>query len=99
MRTKAELLLFAVTTKTEYMTELIVSLEDNSMLADIKKAIRMLRGVASVRVSKIPDIPNATTIKAIKELECGDTVVCENFEEYLKLVDRELSDNPDEAIS
>lgn len=34
------------------MTQLIVSLEDTSMLSDIKNAIRLLRGVVSVRESK-----------------------------------------------
>ena len=74
------------------MTQLIVSLEDASVLADIKKAIGMLRGVASVKESTISDDINATTLKAIEEVERGDTFVCEDFEEYLKLVGRELPD-------
>lgn len=74
------------------MTQLIVSLEDASVLADIKKAIGMLRGVVSVKESTIPDNINATTLKAIEEVERGDTFVCEDFEEYLKLVGRELPD-------
>lgn len=74
------------------MTQLIVSLEDSSMLSDIKKAIRKLKGVASVSVSESADLPNVTTAKAIQELEKGDTVVCEDFNAYLKLVSRELPD-------
>lgn len=74
------------------MTQLIVSLEDASMLSDIKKAIRMLRGVASVRVSETSDIPNSTTIRAIEELESGQTVVCEDFNAYMNLVNRDLPD-------
>ena len=74
------------------MTQLIVSLEDSSMLADIKNAIRMLKGVASVKVSKSANIPNATTIKAITELDNGNTIVCKDYNDYLKLVSRELPD-------
>ena len=78
--------------KTKNMTQLIVSLEDASMLSDIKKAIRMLRGVASVRVSETSDIPNSTTIRAMEELESGQTVVCEDFNAYMNLVSRDLPD-------
>lgn len=74
------------------MTQLIVSLEDTSMLADIKKAIRLLRGVVSVKESKTSDTPNATTLKAIEEVENGDTVTCQDFNDYLKLVSCELPD-------
>ncbi len=74
------------------MTQLIVSLEDASMLSEIKKAICLLKGVASVKVSKRHDIPNATTIKAIDELENGQSIVCSDFNDYLKLVSRELPD-------
>ncbi len=74
------------------MTQLIVSLEDASMLSDIKKAIRMLRGVASVRVSETSDIPNSTTIRAMEELENGQTVVCQDFNAYMNLVSRDLPD-------
>ena len=78
--------------KTKNMTQLIVSLEDASMLSDIKKAIRMLRGVASVRVSETSDIPNSTTIRAMEELESGQTVVCEDCNAYMNLVRRDLPD-------
>lgn len=74
------------------MTQLIVSLEDTSMVGDIKKAIRLLKGVASVKVSKSPDQPNPQTLKAIADLEAGDTIVCKDFNDYLKLVENELPD-------
>lgn len=45
------------------MTQLIVSIEDASLLGDIKKAIRLLRGVASVKVSKSAEVPNPATVK------------------------------------
>lgn len=71
------------------MTQLIVSLEDNSMLNDIKKAIRLLRGVSSVKISKSSykeEKINAETEKAIQELESGGGIMCENMESYLKFV-------------
>ncbi len=74
------------------MTQLIVSLEDASMLSEIKKAIRLLRGVVSVKVAETSAKPNATTVEAIEELNNGQTIVCEDFESYLKLVKGDLSD-------
>lgn len=74
------------------MTQLIVSIEDASLLGDIKKAIRLLRGVASVKVSKSAEVPNPATVKAIKDLEEGHSFVCEDFNDYLRLVSDELPD-------
>ncbi len=74
------------------MTQLIVSLDDNSMVSDIKKAIRLLKGVASVKVTKTIDTPNPTTIKAIEDVESGNTIRCNDFDDYLKLVNCELPD-------
>lgn len=74
------------------MAQLIVSLEDNSLTGDIKKAIKMLRGVVSVRECDVNELPNDTTVAAIDELESGNTIVCEDFESYIKLVDGELQD-------
>lgn len=74
------------------MAQLIVSLEDNSLTGDIKKAIKMLRGVVSVKECDVNELPNDTTVAAIDELESGNTIVCEDFESYLKLVDGELQD-------
>lgn len=71
------------------MTQLIVSLEDNSMLGDIKKAIKLLRGVVSVKTIASPKNSsqiNAETEEAIKELENGGGIVCEDMASYLKLV-------------
>lgn len=74
------------------MTQLIVSLEDTSMLSEIKHAISCLKGVISVNVSQTEDKPNSTTLQAIYEVEHGQTMLCEDFGEYLKLVDGELPD-------
>lgn len=69
------------------MTQLIVSVEDASVLADIKKAIRLLKGVASVKVCKPGARPNATTLKAIDDAANGRTIKCGNFNSYLKFVE------------
>lgn len=69
------------------MTQLIVSIEDASVLADIKKAIRLLRGVASVKECKSKIHPNKTTIQAIEDAANGRTIKCGDFNGYLKLVE------------
>jgi|GEM_PF-2048775 len=71
------------------MTQLIVSLENTtpSALEEIKKAISLLRGVVSVKIARNDaKLPNADTIKAIEEAERGDTLKCNDMDEYLKLV-------------
>ncbi len=69
------------------MTQLIVSIEDISVLADIKKAIKLLRGVSSVKVCKNGARPNSATIKAIEDAANGRTIKCGDFSGYLKLVE------------
>ena len=36
-------------------SQIIVTLEDNALVADIKRALKMIRGVASVRTATISD--------------------------------------------
>lgn len=74
------------------MTQLIVSIEDVSLLGDIRKAIKLLRGVASVQVSDVAGVSNEATLRAMHEVETGQTVVCDSMEDYLRLVDDELQD-------
>lgn len=76
------------------MTQLTVSLEDvsPSVLRDVKKAISMLCGVVSVKVNRIADRPNASTIKAIGDAESGDTIKVGTMDDYLKFVGDGLSD-------
>ncbi len=62
------------------MTQLIVTLEDNTAASGIKKAIRLLKGVAQVRERKTlskKEIstsyePNAETLEAIRECRAGN---------------------------
>ena len=66
------------------MTELIVKVEDTSLLPDLKRAIKLLRGVASIAVKK--EKPVDVTLQAMRDAEEGRTVKCMDFEDYLKKV-------------
>ncbi len=66
------------------MTQLIVSIDNPSMLADISSAIKMIRGVVAVKTEKAK--PNATTLSAIDDAKNGNTIHCTSFEDYKKLV-------------
>ena len=37
--------------------QMIITLEDNALVADIKRALKMIRGIASVRTATISDDP------------------------------------------
>lgn len=65
------------------MTQLTVSIENPDMLRDIKKAIRMIRGVVSVKTEKPK--PNPTTLAAIKETQNGEGIFCGSFDEYKRM--------------
>lgn len=69
------------------MTQLIVTVDDLSLLPELKRAIKMLRGVKNITVCKTDDIPNEQTEQAIAEWREGKTIKCENFEDYLKKVE------------
>lgn len=66
------------------MTQLIVSIDNPTMIADIKKAIKMIRGVVSVKTEKTKS--NATTIAAIDDAVSGNTIHCGSFADYKNLV-------------
>lgn len=66
------------------MTQLTVSIESPDMLRDIKKAIKMIRGVVSVKAEKPK--PSATTLAAIEQMRRGEAIYCGSFEEYKKKV-------------
>lgn len=65
------------------MTQLIVSIENPSMLADIRKAIKMIRGVVSVKSERKK--PNAVTMSAINEVNNGKAIHCGSFEDYKRM--------------
>lgn len=56
------------------------------MLSDIRKAIKMLRGVASVKLAKDRNRPNKETIEAMQEIQEGKSIKCKTFSEYKNLV-------------
>ena len=70
------------------MTQLIVNIEDTSLLAELKRAIMLLRGVSSITEwTDTTDVFNETTLKAMNEAKIGDTIKCRSFEDYLNLVE------------
>ncbi len=68
------------------MAQLVVTIEDASLLPDLKKAIKMLRGVGNISVKKTVSSSNGTTLHAIRDAKEGQTVKCKNFEGYLEKV-------------
>ncbi len=54
------------------------------MLRDIKKAIKMIRGVVSVKAEKT--VLNSTTIAAIEEVKSGNSIHCGSFDNYKRMV-------------
>ena len=69
---------------------MIITLEDNALVADIKRALKMIRGVASVRVAKVDDDKTITPAmrqsinKARREYAKGETITCRTPEEMQK---------------
>ena len=61
-----------------------ITLEENAVVSDIKKALKMIRGVASVRVANPSktEIPNKTTIKAIN-VKAGKTFKASSVDDLL----------------
>lgn len=69
------------------MTQLIVNVEDVSLLSELKHAIMMLRGVSSItEKSDVESSLNPVTQQAIEDARSGNTLKCNSFEEYLELV-------------
>ena len=70
------------------MTQLIVNVEDTSLLAELKRAIMLLRGVGSITErTETTNSFNETTMNAMNDAKTGDTIKCRSFEDYLKLVE------------
>ena len=74
-------------------SQIIVTLEDNALVADIKRALKMIRGIASVRTATISDDRSITPAmrrsiaKAREESARGETIVCKTPEEMQKYFD------------
>lgn len=67
------------------MAHLIVTVEDEGLLPDLKRAIKMLRGVTKISVKESESF-NDTTKKAIQDARDGHTIKCDSFEDYLEMV-------------
>ena len=82
-----------VATYTPSPNQIIVTLEPNAIIADLKKAMKLMRGVASVRTAKVkadnhisPALSRKIS-KARKEYAKGETFSCRTPEEMLQYFD------------
>lgn len=72
---------------------MIITLEDNTLVADIKRALKMIRGIASVRVATLGDDNTITPAmrrsinKARREYAKGETISCSTPEEMQRYFD------------
>lgn len=72
---------------------MIITLEDNALIGDIKRALKMIRGVASVRMATISDDGSITPAmrrsinKARREYANGETISCSSPEEMQRYFD------------
>ena len=83
----------AISTHIPQGQQIILTLEDNAMVSDIRKALKMIRGIASVRMAPI-DVSKGITPalrrsikKAREESSRGETVVCNTPEEMQRYFD------------
>lgn len=80
-------------TATLKPAQMIITLEDNALIADIKKALKLIRGVASVRVATLQDDQTITPAmrrsinKARREYANGETISCSSPEEMQNYFD------------
>jgi hypothetical protein len=74
-------------------TQIIVTLDDNAMVSDIKKAMKLIRGVVSVKlikpkvVNKISPALRSQIENAREELRQGTVVSCKSPEEMQQYFD------------
>gem|GEM_PF-1607986 len=70
----------AVRTNINVMTELVVQVEDTSLLSDIRRAIKMLRGVGKVSTRR----KKTELLKAIEEADKGELHEADSVEDLIK---------------
>jgi hypothetical protein len=69
------------------MTQLMITIEDPGLVPDIKKALKLLRGVKSISVYKSDTkTVNKKTLRAIQDAREGKTIRCDSFDDYLEKV-------------
>ena len=75
-------IIMATTTSIPNPAQMIITLEDNALVADIKRALKLIRGIASVHVATISDDKSITPAmrrsinKARREMAKGETIKC-----------------------
>lgn len=80
-------------TLTPSSNQIIVTLESGAIIADIKKALKLIRGVASVRMASVKDDNTITPAmrrsinKARREYAKGETIKCSTPEEMQRYFD------------
>ena len=83
----------ATATSIPKPVQMIITLEDNTLVADVKRALKMIRGIASVRSATISDDHTITPAmrrsinKARREFAKGETVKCSTPEEMQRYFD------------
>lgn len=83
----------ATVTSVPKPPQLIITLDDNALVADIKRALKLMRGVASVRMATISDDNIITPSvrqsinKARREYANGETISCSTPEEMQRYFD------------
>ena len=80
-------------TLTSSSTQMIITLEDNALVTDIKRALKLIRGIASVRTATVSDDRTITPAmrrsinKARREMAKGETIKCSTPEEMQQYFD------------
>ena len=80
-------------TLTPSSNQIIVTLESGAIIADIKKALKLIRGIASVRMASVKDDNTITPAMrrsinmARRELANGETIKCSTPEEMQRYFD------------
>lgn len=83
----------AITNQIPKAGQMIVTLDDNAVVSDVKRALKMIRGVASVRMARgsadrsISPALRASIRKAREESAKGETVVCNTTDEMQQYFD------------
>lgn len=77
---------------TPLANQMIVTLEEGATVSEIRKALLMIRGIASVRMAKgcdhtITPALRSRIRKARKESDNGETIVCSSPEEMQRYFD------------
>jgi hypothetical protein len=67
------------------MTQIILQIDDASIIPALKKTLKLLKGV---KVKTITDFPNTTTTKAIKNAKDGKVIHSKNSTDMFTSLDK-----------